>query len=92
MLPHTPGSRLTLLHERSGSLADFLERRLQNAKFLRAQFREHFSHLSGMLSERRRNELLSIRGEGNDPNAPVFGALDAADKASGEESIDSDTD
>jgi hypothetical protein len=43
--------RSTLLHERVGSLADFLKRHFEVTKFLRAQFREHSLHLPGMLSE-----------------------------------------
>jgi len=34
-----------------------------------------------MLSKGRNNEILATRGEGNDPNASVFGALDTADEA-----------
>ncbi len=45
-----------------------------------------------MLSERRDNEVLSAWGEGNDPNAPVFGALDAADQAPRDETVHGDTD
>jgi len=84
--------RSTLLHERSGALADFLKRHFQATKVLRAQFREHFPHLPGMLSEGGNNEVLALRGEGHNPNAPVFTALDAADQVLREKTVDSDTD
>jgi hypothetical protein len=45
-----------------------------------------------MLSKGGNNEILAAWGEGNDPNAPVFGALDPADQALRDEAIDSDTD
>src|SRR5437667_4118070 len=45
-----------------------------------------------MLSKRGNNEILAARGEGNDPNASVFGALNPADEALRDEAIDSDTD
>src|SRR5207237_1485599 len=45
-----------------------------------------------MLSKGRNNEILATRGEGNDPNASVFGALDPADQALRDEAIDKDTD
>jgi putative oxidoreductase len=45
-----------------------------------------------MLSKGGNNEILAAWGEGNDPNASVFGALDPADQALGDETIDSDTD
>src|SRR6266404_2389849 len=45
-----------------------------------------------MLSKSGNNEILAASGEGNDPNAPVFGALDPADQAPRDEAIDSDTD
>jgi len=38
------------------------------------------------------NEILATWGEGNDPNASVFGALDPADQALRDEAIDKDTD
>ena len=85
-------SRSTLLHQRSGALADLLKRHFETLELLRAQFREHSPHLPGMLSERRDNEVLSAWGEGNDPNAPIFGALDAADQAPCDEAVDSSTD
>src|SRR5258708_4239054 len=85
-------SRSTLLHERSGALADFLKRHFQTTKLLRAQLREHSFHLSRMLSEGRNNEVLAPRGEGNDPNTPVFRALDAGHQALREESVHGDTD
>src|SRR6267142_6632979 len=84
--------RSTLLHERSSALADFLKRHFEATKFVRTQFREHSLHLRGMLSKGRSNEVLAARGEGNDPHAPVFGALDPADKALRDEAVDSDTD
>ncbi len=45
-----------------------------------------------MLSKGGNNETLAAWGEGNDPNASVFGALDPADQALRDEAIDSDTD
>src|ERR1700730_11665116 len=45
-----------------------------------------------MLSKGGHNETLAAGGEGNDPNASVFGALDPADQALRDEAIDSDTD
>src|SRR5438132_5960275 len=44
-----------------------------------------------MLSKGRNNEILATRGEGNDPNASVFGALNPADQALRDEAIDKDT-
>ena len=78
--------------ERGSALADFLEPHFKTAKLLRAQFREHFPHLPGMLSKGRNNEILATRGEGNDPNASIFGALDPADQSLRDEAIDRDTD
>src|ERR1700733_7964006 len=85
-------SRSTLLHQRGSALADFLKGHFEATKFLRTQLREPPLHLPGMLSEGRNNKVLSARGEGNDPNAPVFGALDPADQALRHEAVDSDTD
>src|SRR5690348_17205192 len=45
-----------------------------------------------MLSKGRNNKTLTAWGEGNDPNAPVFGAFYPADQPLGDEAIDSDTD
>src|SRR5260221_9832016 len=45
-----------------------------------------------MLSKGGNNEILALLGEGNDPNASVFGALDPADQALRDETIASDTD
>ena len=45
-----------------------------------------------MLSESGNDEILPARGEGSNPNASVFGALNPADQALGDEAIDSDTD
>src|SRR5207245_8036993 len=45
-----------------------------------------------MLSKRGNNEILATWGEGNDPNASIFGALDPADQSLRDEAIDSDTD
>src|SRR5258707_13963224 len=45
-----------------------------------------------MLSKGGNNEILATWGEGNDPNAAVFGALDPADQTLRDEAIDSDTD
>src|SRR6266481_3928124 len=88
----TPCSRSTLLHQRGSALADFLKCRFEATKPLRAQFREHSLHLQGMVSKGSSNEVFAARGEGNDPNAPVFGALDPANQSLREEAVDSDTD
>src|ERR1700690_4111766 len=77
----TPWSRSTLLHQRGSALTDFLERHFEATQLLRAQLREHLPHLPGMLSEGGNNEVLAPQGEGDNPNAPVFGALDPADQA-----------
>src|ERR1700745_3079436 len=45
-----------------------------------------------MLSKGGNNKVLAALGEGNGPNAPVFGALDPADQALRDEAVDSDTD
>src|ERR1700732_3483100 len=45
-----------------------------------------------MLSKGGNNKILAAWREGNDPNASVFGALDPADQALRDETIDSDTD
>src|SRR3984957_13914959 len=45
-----------------------------------------------MLSKGGNDEILALCGESNDPNASVFGALDPADQAFGDEAIDKDTD
>ena len=45
-----------------------------------------------MLSEGRNNEVLAARGEGDDPNAAVFGALDPADQAFFDETVHGDAD
>src|SRR5215469_3254776 len=45
-----------------------------------------------MRSESGNDEVLPSRGERNDPDASVFGALDPADQALRDEAIDSDTD
>src|ERR1700746_899642 len=45
-----------------------------------------------MLSKGGNNEILAAWGEGNDPNASIFSALDPADEALPDEAIDSDTD
>jgi len=45
-----------------------------------------------MLSECCTDEVLASRGEGNDTNAPVFGAFDPADQAFLEEAVHGDTD
>ena len=74
-------SHSALLHERGSALTDSLKRHFEASKFLRTQFREHSFHLPGMLSEGRNNEVLATRGEGDDPHAPVAGALDSADQA-----------
>ena len=81
-----------LLHQGGSALTDFLQGHFEAAKLVRAQFREHFSHLPGMLSEGWNNEVLAARREGDDPNAPVFGALDPADQAFLEKAVHGDTD
>src|SRR5450432_1828254 len=88
----TPWSRSTLLHQRGSALTDFLERHFEATQLLRAQLREHLPHLPGMLSEGGNNEVLALQGEGDNPNAPVLGALDPADQALRDEAVDSDTD
>ena len=45
------------LHQRGSAFADLLKRHLEDTKFLRAQFAEHFSHLPGMLSEGWTDEI-----------------------------------
>src|SRR6266851_2174133 len=45
-----------------------------------------------MLSKGGNNEILAAWGEGDDPNASVFGALYTADQALRDEAIDRDTD
>src|ERR1700757_4437485 len=45
-----------------------------------------------MLSEGWNNEVLAARGEGDHPNAPVFGALDPADQAFLDETVDGNAD
>jgi hypothetical protein len=44
-----------------------------------------------MLSEGWNNDVFAARSEGDDPNAPVVGALDPADQAFLEEAIHGDT-
>jgi putative oxidoreductase len=88
----TPCSRSTLLHQRGSALADFLKRRFEATKLLRAEFREHSLHLPGMLSEGRNNEVLAPQGEGDNPNAPVFGTLDPADEALRDETVHGNAD
>jgi hypothetical protein len=88
----TPWSGSTLLDQRGSALTDFLERHFETTKLLYAQLRERSLHLPGMLSKSRNNEILAAWGEGNDPNASVFGALGPADQALRDEAIDRDTD
>src|SRR6266850_7468117 len=45
-----------------------------------------------MLSEGWNNEVLAARGEGDDPNAPVLGALDSADQALRDETVHGNAD
>ena len=45
-----------------------------------------------MLPKGGNNKILAAWGEGNDPYASVFGALDAADQAFRDEAIDSNAD
>jgi hypothetical protein len=45
-----------------------------------------------MLSEGWNNDVFAARGEGDDPHAPVFRALDPADQAFLEEAVHGDTD
>ena len=84
--------RSFLIPQRGSALADFLELIFEVTEFLRAQFREYFLHLPGMFSKGRNDEVLATRGEGNDSNPSVFGALDAADQTLRDEAIDSDAD
>src|SRR5580693_8193444 len=88
----TPWRRSTLLHQRGSPLADFLERHFQITKLLRAQLREHSFHLSCMFSEGRNYEVSASRGEGDNPHAPVFGALDPADQAFRDETVHGNAD
>src|ERR1700685_1516890 len=53
----------SVLHQRGSALTDFLKRHFEAAKFLRAQIREHFPHLPGMLSEGWNNEIPAARCE-----------------------------
>ena len=82
----------TLLYQRGSALADFFKCRFDATKLLRAQFREHSLHLPGMLSKGSSNEVLAACGEGHDPHAPVFSALDPANQALRNEAVDSNTD
>src|SRR6202051_181732 len=45
-----------------------------------------------MLSKGGNNQILAMRGEGNDPNASVFRALDPAEQTLRAKAIDSDAD
>src|SRR5712692_1401355 len=45
-----------------------------------------------MLSEGWKNEVLAARGEGDDANAPVLGALDPADQAFRDETVHGNAD
>src|SRR5580692_6480961 len=45
-----------------------------------------------MLSEGWNNEVPAARGEGDDPNAPVLGALDPADQAFRDETVHGNAD
>ena len=45
-----------------------------------------------MLLKGRNNEVLATRGEGNDPNAPVFAALYPANQAFCKEAVHGNTD
>src|SRR6266481_5069855 len=85
-------SRSTLLHQRSGALAELLKRHFQRTKFLRAQFREHSLHLPGVLFESRNDEVLPTRGKGDDTHTPVFRALNPGYQALREEAVHGDTD
>src|SRR6266853_899550 len=88
----TPWSRSTLLHQRGSALTHLLKRHFQITKFLRTQFREHALHLPGMLSKGSSNEGRAACGEGDDPHAPVLGALDPAHQALLHETVHGDTD
>jgi hypothetical protein len=81
-----------LFHQRRCPLADFLKRHFEAAKLLRTQFREYRPHLPSMLSEGWNNDVFAARGEGDDPDAPVFGALNPADQAFLDEAVHSGTD
>src|SRR6185295_14876817 len=85
-------SRSRLLHQRNSSLADFLKLHFKATKLLGAQIGEYFLHLPGMFPKGRDDEVLATRGEGNDSNPSVFGALDSADQPLPDKAIDSDTD
>src|SRR5260370_3781234 len=85
-------SRSTLLHQRSGALAELLKRHFQRTKFLRAQFREHFLHLPGVLFESRNDEVLPTRGKADDTHTSVFRALNPGYQALREEAGHGDTD
>jgi len=85
-------SRSILLYQRGSPLTDLFKRHFETTKLLRTQFREHSLHLPGMLSKGRINEGFAAWSEGNDPHAPVFGALDPADQALREETAYSSTD
>jgi hypothetical protein len=63
------------------AFSDFLKRRFEATKFLLAQFMEYPFHLRGVLSKDWNNEILVACGEGDDPNGPVFGALDPAERS-----------
>src|SRR5260370_40689055 len=84
--------RSTLLHQRGSALADFLKCRFEVTKLVRAQVREHSLHLQGMLSKLSSSKVSASRGEGDNPHAPVFGALDPADQALLHEPVHGDTD
>ena len=81
-----------LLYERTRALADPFKRHFETMKLLPAQFGEDSPHLRGVLSEGGNDEFLPERGEGDDPNAPVFRALDAAHQARREKTVHGNTD
>src|SRR6516162_11247764 len=87
-----PGRHSTLLHQRGSAFANSFERHFETMKLLRAQFREHSPHLPGMLSEGGNDEALAARCECDDPNTPVFRALDPAHQALREETVHGNTD
>ena len=84
--------RGVVLHQGGSTFAHLLKRGVEASKLFRAQFTEHFSHLSGMLSEGGNDKILSTRGQSNDPDAPVLAALDTSDQAFREKAVHGDTD
>jgi hypothetical protein len=59
---------------------------------MRRTSRRYACNAGSLLSEGRDTEVFGARSEGDDPNAPVFGALDPADQALPDETVPGDTD